>query len=114
MHPRRTTRQRRLAEVGDAGQARITASRAHVPGVGLAARVEAAYLAGAGVGTITFEEPAAMAAALATNPEIAASLSTASSESEAPSFAELRSGAREVAIGAWRALAEIARMLGDG
>jgi cysteine synthase B len=45
----RHTRQVRLAEVGDAGQARIGATTAHVEADGLAGAVEARYLAGAGV-----------------------------------------------------------------
>jgi hypothetical protein len=43
----RTLRQRLVVEIGDAGQARISAARAVVHGEGLAAEVERRYLAGA-------------------------------------------------------------------
>jgi len=45
----RYTRQVRLAEVGEAGQARLASAHACVHGDGMAADVEARYLRGAGV-----------------------------------------------------------------
>ncbi len=48
----RYSRQRRLAEVGDAGQARIERAQAHVLGTE-GALTEVSYLARAGVGSVT-------------------------------------------------------------
>ena len=85
----RYARQRRLAEVGDDGQARLAASRAEVRG---GSRVEIAYLVRAGVGTVT------------------------ESALDAPERFPLDEAfcneeAREVAASAWRALEKIRRAL---
>lgn len=50
--PDRYSRQRRLAEVGDAGQARIERARAEVFGTD-GALTEVSYLARAGIGSVT-------------------------------------------------------------
>lgn len=48
----RTLRQKRLREVGAAGQERLFASRAEVPGNDLRAETALRYLIGAGVGAV--------------------------------------------------------------
>lgn len=106
MHPRRTTRQRRLVEVGEAGQARLAALAARVAGAGIAARVEALYLAGAGVGALVVEDDTVAEAARALNPEVDVRVEErVAAPAEVPSdIAALAPGARDVAEGALRAL----------
>jgi hypothetical protein len=60
----RHSRQTRLAEVGDAGRARLAAGHAFIVADGLLGEVQARYLAGAGVGTlhVLHEGPARAAA----------------------------------------------------
>jgi len=66
----RHTRQVRLADVGPEGQARIARAVVDVPGTGLAAEVAARYLAGAGVGGVRVQDPAAGAAARAVDASV--------------------------------------------
>jgi hypothetical protein len=62
MKPRHS-RQGRLAEVGEEGQRRIALAEAAVRGRGVAAKVEARYLAGAGLGRLVVDdEPVATTA----------------------------------------------------
>lgn len=93
---RRTTRQVRLAEVGEDGQARLLATRTVVSGGDLVADVEARYLARAGVTVERREEPSAAA-------------STASDEVVGYRFVD--PAARDVARGASRAIAHIVSAL---
>jgi hypothetical protein len=67
---RRHSRQSRLADVGEAGQARIARAVAVVPGQGIAAGVAARYLAGAGVAGVRVKDPAAAQAARAVDPAV--------------------------------------------
>jgi hypothetical protein len=89
----RYARQRRLPEVGDAGQTRLGRSALGVAGSGDAARAEADYLVRAGIGRVTplpDQAPAPFAHA-------------AAFQFAAPCA---------LAAGAWRALAQIRRELG--
>lgn len=89
----RHARQRRLPEVGETGQSRLAESRLCVSGSGEAARVEAEYLARAGV----------------------QQLERLPDRTPVP-FVHARffehAAPRALAAGAWRALAQIRRTLG--
>jgi hypothetical protein len=87
----RYTRQVRLAEVGEEGQARLFAAVVGLSCTGLAARVEARYLRGAGVGVDD---------------------TLAAGDATAPAWLEgLSPGAREVAAGAHAALGAVRGIL---
>jgi hypothetical protein len=88
----RTLRQRLVAEIGEAGQAKIGAARARVAGTGLAAEVERRYLEGAAFGVVE-----AAPDATAPIPTIAASLDAIGGDESA----------QDVILGAARALAQI-------
>jgi hypothetical protein len=108
----RHSRQARLEGVGDEGQARIERASAVVRGEGLAAFVEARYLAGAGVKRIAFASDAAMRAARAVDPRIAAALAFPSDMTDdAPDFGVRDPAARDVVTGAWRALETVRKAL---
>jgi hypothetical protein len=106
----RYARQVRLAEVGEAGQARFASRELFVRGEGTSSVVEARYLAGAGCGrlVVTNEEVARAAREVdpalqvSVLPELAARDGDDASET---AFADLSPSARGVAIGAYRALA---------
>ncbi len=66
----RHTRQRRLLEVGSAGQQRIARARVDVPLAGLAAEVAARYLAGAGVGVLRVADREAAEGARQVDPAV--------------------------------------------
>lgn len=83
----RFSRQARLPEIGEAGQLRLLGSVHAVRGAGLAAEVEARYARAAGFGRVD-------AGCGAPDPEPAW-------------IRELHPGAREVALGAHRALSAI-------
>ena len=101
----RHSRQVRLAELGDAGQVRIESLEATIAGEGVAAIVEARYLAGAGVRKIACASDEVGAAARAVDARVAIALAFPSTmEDGAPSLALKNAGARDVALGAWRAL----------
>jgi hypothetical protein len=112
----RHTRQVRLAEVGDAGQARIAATTALVEAEGLAGVVEARYLAGAGVVKIATTSDAIGDAARAVDArvEIVASPRVRLGQGGPPSFAFRDPVARDVAMGAWRALVHVRRAIKRG
>ena len=105
----RYTRQVRLADVGPSGQARLEGLRAHVSGSDLSSRVEALYLAGAGVAVVTVEAEGIAEAVRGIQPGIGVEVAGASARAGAgmrtgESLGELHSGAAEVAEGALRAL----------
>jgi hypothetical protein len=112
----RHTRQVRLAEVGDAGQARIGATTAHVEAEGLAGAVEARYLAGAGVVKIATTSDAIGDAARAEDArvEIVPAPRVHLGRGEPPPFAFRDPAARDVAMGAWRALVHVRRAIKRG
>jgi hypothetical protein len=110
----RHTRQVRLAEVGDAGQARIGATTAHVEAEGLAGAVEARYLAGAGVVKIATTSDAIGDAARAVDARVDPSPRVHLGRGEPPPFAFRDPAARDVAMGAWRALVHVRRAIKRG
>jgi hypothetical protein len=87
----RFTRQVRLAEVGEAGQAKLSRAAVRVPASGLAAAVEARYLTGAGVAVVGDE--------------------TAVAEPAPAWLGSLAPSAREVALGAHAALVTVRALL---
>lgn len=97
MNDPRTLRQRLVAEIGEAGQAKIVAARAVVAGNGLAAEVERRYLEGAAFGAVEVEP-----SGVAPIPAIAASLDAIGGDESA----------QDVILGAARALAQIRRAAG--
>ncbi len=110
----RHSRQTRLLEVGEAGQARLAGAGALVVADGLEGEVQARYLAGAGVGTLhVLRDGPARAAA-----EVDASVRVVRGEklraaSPPPPELGIRDGAaRDVAAGAWRALDDLKALLG--
>ncbi|MGO8993941.1 MAG: hypothetical protein ACLQVI_11470 [Polyangiaceae bacterium] len=107
----RHTRQVRLAEIGDEGQARIVATTAVVDGDGLAGTIEARYLAGAGVGKIATANQSIAEAARAVDStvQIVSPSPSRLGLGAVPPFGVRDPTALEVATGAWRALAHIRR-----
>ncbi len=88
----RLSRQSRLPEVGEEGQARLVAATVHVPREGLAADLTARYLSGAGVG-------------------VQRDADDVGAPPGPPWAVSLHPAAAEVALGAWRALEAIRRAL---
>jgi molybdopterin/thiamine biosynthesis adenylyltransferase len=78
----RYVRQVILPEIGEAGQARLASASVRVGG-GTSGEIEAAYLRAAGVGSIERGD---------------------ADDSDAPAFGITDASARDVALGAWRAL----------
>jgi hypothetical protein len=109
----RHSRQVRLAEVGEEGQARLEATTALVESAGLAGVVEGRYLAGAGVPKIASGDEAVADAARAVDAtvEIVApqSVSVVLPLGDPPPFGVRDPAALEVLLGAWRALAHVRR-----
>ena len=92
----RYTRQARLAEVGEAGQARIAQASIAVRGQGARGDIEATYLRAAGVGHVA----------------IANTIEHADVDDSPLASLSLDPSAGDVAIGAWRALDALRRVLG--
>jgi hypothetical protein len=104
----RHTRQRRLAEVGQAGQERIGALAAYVSGEGLAAVVHARYLAGAGVGAVGTASAAIEEHVRRVDPSVRVVPSAPEPRaSDTPAIALRDASAQAVAEGAWRALRDL-------
>lgn len=98
MHPndaRRYGRQTRLADIGEAGQARLSATKVSPSASGFAADIESRYLAAAGV-TVT-----------------AARVESSVDASALPDLGLRHAAPREVADGALRALLAIRAALGS-
>jgi hypothetical protein len=104
----RHARQALLVEVGEDGQRRVEAIAHVIAGDGLAARVEARYLAGAGVRRLEACAEAVVDEARAIDPSVeclAGEPADGRPAGEAPPWAgDLALPARDVAIGAYRAL----------
>lgn len=88
---RRFTRQIRLAEVGEVGQAKLSTAQVALQTSGFAQKVEAAYLRAAGVGIVESGQPTKL---------------------DAPSLGIRHDAAREVATGAYAALLAMREALG--
>jgi hypothetical protein len=122
--PRRHSRQVRLVEIGEAGQARLGGATVAVGGRGtLGAEVEARYLAGAGVGTLIVADEASMQAARAVDPAakvlveadvVEVSKGSLARDRTSPTFDVGDPAARDIAEGAWRALRAIREALAPG
>jgi hypothetical protein len=109
----RHSRQARLAEVGDAGQARLAAGHALVVAPGLTGIVQARYLAGAGVGALSVlhEEAARAAAEVDASVRIVTGVKPRVAHGPVPDFGIHDPAARDVATGAWLALSTIRSFL---
>ena len=107
----RHSRQVRLADVGEEGQARLEATTAFVESGGLAGVVEGRYLAGAGVRRISTGDDAVAEAARAVDPtvEIVEPSPAPLGLGDPPSFGVRDPAASEVVLGAWRALGHLRR-----
>ena len=112
----RHSRQTRLAEVGEAGQARLAGGVALVVDEGLAGQVQARYLAGAGVGTlhVLHDAPARAAAEVDPSVRVVRGEKLRVAHASPPELGIRDVAARDVATGAWRALADIKSLLGIG
>ena len=116
----RHSRQTKLIEIGDAGQAKIAAASAEVRGSDPAAAIEARYLAGAGVGELRVASDAIAEAARAIDRAVVvvvdASLTSMPDDDEGEesvaAFGLRDASARAVASGAHRALVRLRRALG--
>jgi len=111
----RYSRQIRLVEVGPEGQRRIASSTHAVRGSGIAARVEVRYLAGAGVKEIDVEDERVAAAAREVDGSLNVRVHDADLDPDPdldPRWAgDLSLPARDVAMGAHRALRALRRVL---
>jgi hypothetical protein len=113
----RHTRQVRLVEIGEAGQARLAHAAVSVRGAGAAGVLEARYLAGAGVGTVRVHDDAQARAVAAMD----ASVRVERVEPAAPArpleptpldaLEGMDPSALDVARGAWRALDTLRRVI---
>ena len=112
----RYTRQTRLREFGDAGQARVASSTATVESEALAAEIEARYLAGAGFGELQVRDAATALAARAARPDVSVKVDASIPAHVRPLPFDIRDAAAgAVAEGAYRALVAIRAALGiDG
>jgi hypothetical protein len=111
----RYTRQVRLAEVGEAGQARLRESELAVRGGGVAGAIEARYLAGAGVGSLRVRDALQEEAARAVDGDVRVRVDDRAGalEERSPLDAlRMDPAAYDVAIGAWRALDALREVLG--
>lgn len=111
----RFTRQIRLAEVGEAGQARLAAARVQLGATGPAREIEERYLRAAGVG-VTDADPAHMVAAPrgGTTGTRTPTLTGLRAVAESPDLGIRHASARAVADGAFAALLAMRTALGVG
>jgi hypothetical protein len=103
----RHVRQVILPEIGEAGQARLASATAVVAASGVAGEIEARYLAGAGVGHVVVADEAIAAAANEVDPGVRVEVGgfdVSRIAHDWPPFDARDASAREVALGAWRAL----------
>lgn len=107
----RHSRQARLVEVGEEGQRKIGAMACEVRGRGVASRVEARYLAGAGVARIVVEDEGVACAAKEVDGGVEVRVDPSDRDLDRdrdPEWAnDLHPAAREIALGAHRALVVI-------
>ena len=110
----RHTRQVRLVEIGEGGQARLGRAVVAVRGAGHAGEVEASYLAGAGVGTIRVVDDAQARAVRAMDSSVRVERGAPARAVEPTpldALAGMDASALEVARGAWRALDTLRRVI---
>ena len=110
----RHTRQVRLVEVGEEGQARLARATVDVRGGGPAGEIEARYLAGAGVGTIRVVDDAQARAVGAMDASIRVergSLAPPPEPTPLDALDGMDASALDLARGAWRALDTLRRVL---
>ena len=114
----RHVRQNLLAEIGEGGQARLASGSATVDGAGAAGDVEVRYLAGAGVGRIVVADQPTADAARAIDPaarvEVDSHLRSVRGDAPHATFGVRDPAARDVALGAWRALDTLRCLLAKG
>ena len=105
----RYARQIKLAEVGALGQERIAQATGTVHGQGPSAAVEARYLAGAGFGKLVVGDERVARAARDVDPavDVVIAVDDPTAVADGHAFDELVPAARDVALGAYRALAQI-------
>jgi len=110
---RRHTRQARLAEVGDRGQARLAEGEVRIASPGLAGVVGARYAAGAGFGVVRVRSEDAARAARAVDAHTEVVIDATLTAPPTPAWlAELDPAARDVACGAHEVLVAIRERLG--
>ncbi len=109
----RHSRQTRLREIGQAGQRRIGAATVVVASRGVAAEIEARYLAGAGFARVVTPDDSPAAAAVAVDPSVVVEARAAADAAEAMPFDVTDPSARAIADGAYRALVAIRATLGS-
>ncbi len=108
----RYTRQARLEEVGEDGQARLACAEACIAGGGLAGAVAARYAAGAGFGALRISSEPAARAARAVDARVRTVTDPGMAQEVAPAWLDgLDPAARAVAAGAHEALVAIVRRL---
>ena len=114
----RHVRQVLLAEIGEVGQARLASGSATVDVGGAAGDIEVRYLAGAGVGRIVVADALTADAARAIDPVARVEIDphTRPVRGDAPhaTFGIRDPAARDVALGAWRALDTLRTLLAKG
>jgi hypothetical protein len=118
----RHARQVRLAEVGEAGQARLAAATVDVRLVGAAGEIAARYLAGAGIGRLRVKDPRVAQAATAVDPAAVVETVPAFAPFDgdpqpsalAPELDLEGAATRDLAQGALAALAVLREILGVG
>ncbi len=111
----RHTRQIRLAEVGVAGQERLSSAEGRLTTTGAAALVEARYLAGAGFAAIHTSDERAAREARAVDPAVRVVVDAGAGAAEAKlPFEVADPSARAVALGAHAALVRIRSVLAGG
>jgi hypothetical protein len=107
--PRRYSRQTKLAAVGQGGQARISAATASA-GDGLSGWVAARYLAGAGVGELRVGSEAIARAAREMDDAVRVEIVDEPLAGD-ERFSDLDPAARDVAVGAHRAVVALMRAI---
>jgi hypothetical protein len=106
----RHARQALLAEIGEEGQREIATTAHAVRGDGVAARVEARYLAGAGIGHLRVETDGVARCATGVDALVDVRVVSDPDRDRDPAWThDLDPAARDVALGAYRALQVIRR-----
>ena len=110
----RHSRQVRLVEIGEDGQARLARAVVAVRGAGYAGELEASYLAGAGIGTIRVVDDAQARTVGAMDASVRVERGAPARTLESTPLDALEgmdASALDVARGAWRALDTVRRVI---